>query len=154
MISSAGYEEAAAQGLVAGINAALAFRDCESWMPNRSEAYLGVLIDNLVTRDTREPYRTITSRAEHRLLLRERNADMRLTPTGFDLGLIEEERWRLFEAKQQLSDAETERLREVRVHPRDVPAECQQPEARRMSARCGYQAGHGVPRTGVSTRTA
>jgi len=121
-----GYEEAAAQGLVAGINAALTVRGREPWVPRRSEAYLGVLIDDLVTRGTREPYRMFTSRAEHRLLLREDNADLRLTPTGFDLGLIEKERWRLFETKQRLSDAETERLRGVRIHPRDVPLQWQE----------------------------
>ncbi|HEY0766773.1 MAG TPA: tRNA uridine-5-carboxymethylaminomethyl(34) synthesis enzyme MnmG [Steroidobacteraceae bacterium] len=118
-----GYEEAAAQGLIAGINAALAVRDREPWTPKRSEAYLGVLIDDLVTRGTREPYRMFTSRAEHRLLLREDNADLRLTPAGRQLGLVDDERWALFEAKQRMSDLEVERLQNLRLQPADVPAE-------------------------------
>src|SRR6185312_2164883 len=118
-----GYEEAAAQGIAAGINAALACRQREAWVPKRSEAYLGVLIDDLVTRGTREPYRMFTSRAEHRLLLREDNADLRLTPLGRELGLVDDERWRLFEAKQRLTDEETTRLQNARVHPGDIPDE-------------------------------
>lgn len=121
-----GYEEAAAQGIVAGINAALASRQRDAWVPQRSEAYLGVLIDDLVTRGTREPYRMFTSRAEHRLLLREDNADLRLTPLGRNLGLVDDERWRLFEAKQRLSAEETARLQSTRIHPDQVPEEWSQ----------------------------
>jgi tRNA uridine 5-carboxymethylaminomethyl modification enzyme len=118
-----GYEEAAAQGLVAGINATLAVREREAWLPKRSEAYIGVLIDDLVSRGTSEPYRMFTSRAEHRLLLREDNADLRLTTLGRELGLVDDERWALFEAKRSLSDLEVERLERARVRPSEVPAE-------------------------------
>jgi tRNA uridine 5-carboxymethylaminomethyl modification enzyme len=117
-----GYEEAAAQGLVAGINAALRVRGRAPWIPGRSEAYLGVLIDDLVTGGTREPYRMFTSRAEHRLLLREDNADLRLTPTGRALGLVDDERWALFEAKRELSEREVARLKALRLKAGEVPA--------------------------------
>src|SRR5690242_14953723 len=118
-----GYEEAAAQGIIAGINAALAFRQRDAWVPQRSEAYLGVLVDDLVTRGTQEPYRMFTSRAEHRLQLREDNADLRLTPLGRELGLVDDERWRIFEEKRRLTDLELERLKSTRVRPGDVPSE-------------------------------
>jgi tRNA uridine 5-carboxymethylaminomethyl modification enzyme len=118
-----GYEEAAAQGLLGGINAALRCKNRDAWLPKRSEAYIGVLVDDLVTRGTREPYRMFTSRAEHRLLLREDNADLRLTPMGRELGLVDDERWRLFEEKRRLSDLEFQRLNSVRIQPNDVSAE-------------------------------
>jgi tRNA uridine 5-carboxymethylaminomethyl modification enzyme len=118
-----GYEEAAAQGLLAGINAALAVRGSPPFMPARSEAYLGVLVDDLVTRGTNEPYRMFTSRAEHRLLLREDNADARLTPRGRQLGLVDDERWALFEGKQEAIGVEFERLSARRFKAGQIPPE-------------------------------
>jgi tRNA uridine 5-carboxymethylaminomethyl modification enzyme len=112
-----GYEEAAAQGLVAGINAALAVTEREPWLPARSESYLGVLIDDLTTRGTSEPYRMFTSRAEHRLLLREDNADLRLTPRGRELGLVDDARWEFFTRKSAGVAAEQRRLESTRVRP-------------------------------------
>jgi tRNA uridine 5-carboxymethylaminomethyl modification enzyme len=113
-----GYEEAAAQGLLAGINAARQARDEESWCPRRDEAYLGVLVDDLVTRGVSEPYRMFTSRAEYRLQLREDNADLRLTETGHRLGVVDDIRWRAFEQKREAIACEQERLKSVWVNPR------------------------------------
>ena len=112
-----GYEEAGAQGIVAGINAALDVRGQEPWWPRRSEAYIGVLIDDLITRGAPEPYRMFTSRAEYRLSLREDNADLRLTTVGRGLGLVDDERWRLFERKRAAVDAELVRLASTWVRP-------------------------------------
>ncbi len=117
-----GYEEAAAQGLFAGINAALQCRGEAPWLPRRDEAYLGVLVDDLVTQGVTEPYRMFTSRAEFRLQLREDNADMRLTDTGRRLGLIDDARWGAFCRKRDAVSRETERLKSTWVNPRQLPA--------------------------------
>ena len=120
-----GYEEAAAQGLVAGVNAACATLGRDAFVPKRSESYVGVLVDDLVTRGTREPYRMFTSRAEHRLLLREDNADLRLTPAGRELGLVDDERWAFFEAKRSGTADELARFARARIKASDIPAEWQ-----------------------------
>ncbi|GAB6047543.1 tRNA uridine-5-carboxymethylaminomethyl(34) synthesis enzyme MnmG [Methyloparacoccus murrellii] len=118
-----GYEEAAAQGLVAGLNAAFQAQGQEPWSPNRAEAYIGVMIDDLISRGTVEPYRMFTSRAEYRLLLREDNADLRLTPTGRRLGLVDDARWRAFEAKQHAVASLRDRLAGEWVRPNSPLAE-------------------------------
>ena len=125
-----GYEEAAAQGMFAGINAALQCRALSglpndhggSWLPKRDEAYLGVLVDDLITKGVTEPYRMFTSRAEFRLMLREDNADMRLTEKGRELGLVDDVRWNAFNRKRDAVSRETERLRSIWVNPQNLPA--------------------------------
>ncbi len=113
-----GYEEAAAQGLLAGVNAALQAKELEPWCPRRDEAYLGVLVDDLITRGVSEPYRMFTSRAEYRLQLREDNADMRLTETGRRLGLVDDIRWLAFETKREKIERELQRLKSTWINPR------------------------------------
>ena len=116
---TSGYEEAAAQGLVAGINAALKIKGEEPFILDRSQAYIGTLIDDLVTKGTQEPYRMMTSRSEYRLLLRQDNADIRLTPLGYKLGLISEERYSAFLEKQEMIEKEIERLKGINLPPSD-----------------------------------
>ena len=118
-----GYEEAAAQGILAGINAALFAKDEAAWCPRRDEGYIGVLVDDLVTRGVSEPYRMFTSRAEYRLMLREDNADLRLTETGRRLGVVDETRWAAFSRKRDAIAREQERLRSTWVTPRSLPSE-------------------------------
>jgi tRNA uridine 5-carboxymethylaminomethyl modification enzyme len=117
-----GYEEAAAQGLFAGINAALQCRGDDAWLPRRDEAYLGVLVDDLITKGVTEPYRMFTSRAEFRLMLREDNADLRLTEAGRKLGLVDDARWDAFSRKRDAVARETERLKAIWVSPRNLAA--------------------------------
>ncbi|HEY2978110.1 MAG TPA: tRNA uridine-5-carboxymethylaminomethyl(34) synthesis enzyme MnmG, partial [Burkholderiaceae bacterium] len=116
-----GYEEAAAQGLFAGINAALQVQGREPWLPRRDQAYLGVLVDDLITKGVTEPYRMFTSRAEFRLQLREDNADLRLTEAGRELGLVDDARWTAFNRKRDALTRESERLRSTWVHPGILP---------------------------------
>ena len=123
-----GYEEAAAQGLFAGANAALQVQGRAPWLPRRDEAYLGVLVDDLITRGVTEPYRMFTSRAEYRLQLREDNADLRLTEVGRSLGLVDDARWDAFNRKRDAVSRETQRLKSTWVHPAVLPA----PEAERL----------------------
>jgi tRNA uridine 5-carboxymethylaminomethyl modification enzyme len=118
-----GYEEAAAQGLFAGMNAALQVQGKEAWLPRRDEAYLGVLVDDLITKGVTEPYRMFTSRAEYRLQLREDNADARLTEKGRELGLVGDEQWAAYCRKRDAVSRETERLKSTWVSPKTVAAE-------------------------------
>ncbi|MGY8984998.1 MAG: tRNA uridine-5-carboxymethylaminomethyl(34) synthesis enzyme MnmG, partial [Sphingomonadales bacterium] len=122
-----GYEEAGAQGLLAGLNAARKAADKDAWYPARSEAYLGVLVDDLVTRGVSEPYRMFTSRAEYRLLLREDNADLRLTPMGREMGIVSDERWQAFVEKRAAVSDEQARLDSIVIHPKQLnDADCEQ----------------------------
>jgi tRNA uridine 5-carboxymethylaminomethyl modification enzyme len=123
-----GYEEAAAQGMFAGINAALQCQDKPAWLPKRDEAYLGVLVDDLITKGVTEPYRMFTSRAEYRLMLREDNADMRLTEKGRELGLVDDARWDSFNRKRDAVSRETQRLKAIWVNPNNLPL----PDAERV----------------------
>lgn len=118
-----GYEEAGAQGLLAGFNAAAKALEREQWYPRRDEAYIGVMVDDLITLGTSEPYRMFTSRAEYRLILREDNADLRLTEKGRELGLVSDERWARFEAKREAMEQELQRLKNTWVHPSTVEAQ-------------------------------
>ena len=118
-----GYEEAAAQGLLGGINAALSVQEREPWCPRRNEAYLGVLVDDLVTRGVSEPYRMFTSRAEYRLSLREDNADLRLTESGRRLGTVDDARWAAFSRKREAIEREQARLKGIWINPRLLPVE-------------------------------
>ena len=123
-----GYEEAGAQGLLAGLNAALLAQEKDAWTPRRDEAYLGVLVDDLITMGTKEPYRMFTSRAEYRLILREDNADMRLTEKGRELGLVSDERWAAFCKKREAIEVETQRLKSTWIVPNSPESEVLNPK--------------------------
>ncbi len=146
-----GYEEAAAQGLLAGLNAALAAQGREPWCPRRDEAYIGVLVDDLITMGTREPYRMFTSRAEYRLLLREDNADLRLTTRGRELGLVDDARWQRFARKRDAIEQETRRLATTWVHPSTPQAASLEPKLKAPLTR-EYSLADLLKRPGISYR--
>ena len=144
-----GYEEAAAQGILAGINAGLAVQGRAAWSPGREQAYIGVLVDDLITQGAVEPYRMFTSRAEYRLLLREDNADLRLTPVGRELGLVDDARWRVFETKRDAIADETQRLDGIVVKPDaagGIPAPGAAGARLAEAARARLRRGHSVAR--------
>jgi tRNA uridine 5-carboxymethylaminomethyl modification enzyme len=130
-----GYEEAAAQGLLAGINAARQVQERDPWTPRRDQAYIGVMVDDLITHGTREPYRMFTSRAEYRLLLREDNADLRLTEAGRELGLVDDVRWVVFSARREAIEREQQRLAGTWVHPGSPEANALAPRLEKPLAR-------------------
>ncbi len=148
-----GYEEAAAQGLFAGANAALQALGREPWLPRRDQAYLGVLVDDLITKGVTEPYRMFTSRAEYRLQLREDNADLRLTEAGRRLGLVDERRWAAFDRKREAIERELQRLRSTWVRPATLPAEMAE-QALGKAIEHEYRLADLLRRPGVSWETA